>query len=212
MRHIITPMATALVLAAIGLQGADQTYEQRFAQEYARIGIGFVSDPSLVDTNNPGPALRNKPLPFSLLRTVGALAGIRLGMSMTEVVAAWGKPAGLFTRCGIGPLFTYGHTASLSFRGDRLVRLGLSDRLFAGVIFDNGFKSEVRRPQVEALLGADDTYLTNGIRLTVWYHGVSRTPTSAFIVDAVDGIAVRLDKEFSKTAGQQGPAPPPPRP
>jgi hypothetical protein len=217
LRRIIAVTAIPL-LVGLRIQADDRAFEQRFSEEYARMGIGWVSDASLVDTNNPRPMLGDKPLPFSRFRAAGELGGIRLGMTMSQVVAVWGKPRTLFTHCGNGPRFTYGHTVCLFFQEDCLVRISLDERLLERLVFDNGFKAGMRRPQAEALLGSsapgqaeqgdawsDDTkYVSGGVCMTVSFHDVPRTPTSAWQVQAVDGVAVGLDKELSRKVGGQG--------
>ena len=155
MRQIIA-IAAALLLAGLRLQADDRSYDQRFSEEYAKVGHGhLVSDVSLVDTNNQGPFLGTNALPFFRFRTAGELGGIKLGMTMSEVVAAWGKPRLLYPHCGIGPRLMYGRFASLFFREHRLVLLGLNGPLLAGLVFDNGLKAGLRRPEVEALLGSE---------------------------------------------------------
>jgi hypothetical protein len=212
MRQVVV-IAAALVLAGSGLQADDRTYEQRFSEEYARLGPSWVTNSSLVDTNNQGPFFGQKELPFSRFRAAGELRGIKLGMTMSEVVAVWGKPRQLFTHCGIGPRFSYRRYAFLFFRENRLVRLSLSDPLLADLVFDNGLKAGIRRPEVEAVLGpstqraakrADDwrgdlTYVSGGVCMSVAFHNVSRTPTSAFQdAEEVDSIAVGFEDEFNR--------------
>jgi hypothetical protein len=226
MRQIVV-IAAALVLAGSGLHADDRTYEQRFSEEYAKLGPSWVTDPSLVDTNNQGPLLGQKALPFSRFRTAGELRGIKLGMTMSEIVAVWGKPRQLFTHCGIGPRFSYGRSAFLFFRENRLVLLGLSDRLLANLVFDNGLKAGIRRPEVEALLGsstprqgkpADDwqsdlRYVSGGVCMRVSFHNVSRTPTSAFQdAEEVDSIAVGFEDEFNRRKSAEPEAAPNPAP
>jgi hypothetical protein len=212
MRQIVA-IAAALVLAGLRLQADDRTYEQRFSEEYARLGISWVSDSSLVDTNNQGPVLGTNALPFSRFRTAGEIGGIKLGMTMSEVVAVWGKPRQLFTHCGIGPRFYYGHDAFLFFRENRLVLMSLDRQLLAGLVFDNGLKAGIRRPEVEALLGpstprhakpsddwqSDLKYVSGAVCVRVSFHNVSRTPSSAFQdAEEVDSIAVGFDEELNR--------------
>src|SRR5947209_8421566 len=84
MRQILAT-ATALVLVGLELHAADRDYEQRFSELLANGTRGFVSDTSLVDTNNIGPVFGDKPLPFLGFRRAGELGGIRLGMTMSQV-------------------------------------------------------------------------------------------------------------------------------
>ena len=185
------------------------------------MGDGWVSDVSLVDTNNQGPVFGTNAAPFTRFRTAGELGGIRLGMTMSEVVAAWGKPRQLFTHCGIGPRFYYGRFAFLFFHEHRLVLISLSDRRLAELVFDNGLKAGLRRPEVEALLGSETprlarpadgwpiVYVSGGVRTTLSFHYVSRTATSAFHdAEEVDRISVEFEAEFNRRkSGERDAAP-----
>ncbi len=222
MREIITAVVAAVAMNCGSLPADDRAYDTRFSEERARIGIGWVTDPSLVDTNNAGQALGEKPVAFSRFRTAGEIGGIRLGMSMSEVVAVCGKPRTLFTHCGIGPRFCYGHNAFFFFRDHRLVMITLTERLLAGLAFDNGLKAGMRRPVVEALLGpstlrrarpvddrqSDLRYVSGAVCLRVSFQRVSRTPTSAFQdAEEVDSIAVGFDDELNRRkSGEAGAA------
>jgi hypothetical protein len=81
------------------------------------------------------------------------------------------------------------------------------------LVFDNGIKAGIRRPEVEALLGSstprqdkpgddwqsDLTYVSGGVRMTISFHYVSRTPTSAFHdAQEVDSIAVGFEEELNR--------------
>ena len=126
------PRQYLLILSAIAFtaftNAAESDFYQRFTEAKSKTN-GFLHEISLVDTNNSGPNLTNAPIPFKEFAHEGELAGIKLGMTMSEVVAAWGKPRSLFTHCMIGPRFWYGRwstledsgATSLSFRDDRLV-------------------------------------------------------------------------------------------
>jgi len=63
--------------------------------------------PSLVDTNNTGYKLRSVLTNLAKLKTTAALAGVRPGMTMDEVVAQWGKPAELWAKGFEGPRLCY---------------------------------------------------------------------------------------------------------
>lgn len=87
MRRIIG-LTAALLFAGWELHAADPSYEQRFSELLAKGTRGFVSDTNLVDPNCTGPVFGPNPLPFSKF-SVGELRGIKLGMTMSQVVAAW---------------------------------------------------------------------------------------------------------------------------
>jgi hypothetical protein len=220
MRHLVA-IATAVILGGLGLHPADQTYEQRFAYLLAGV-LGFVSDPGLVDTNGPGLVVGPKPLPFSGFSRAGELAAVRLGMTMSQVVAAWGKPRALFTRCGIGPRFYYGHEVSLFFREERLVRIVLYGPLRRAAVFDNGLKGTMGSTPVEALIGTslaratrdvrtDDSwlaYVSGGLHMDLSFHHVPTTPPSAWQAEELECIIVECgDRNTRVVPGEQSAAP-----
>jgi hypothetical protein len=67
-----------------------------------------ITSPLLVDTNNMGFKSTNVLLHLKSLKPNGEPSGIRLGMSMEQVVAKWGKPFEIMPRwCLGGPCFFY---------------------------------------------------------------------------------------------------------
>ena len=64
-----------------------------------------ITSPLLVDTNNTTPKLAAVNL--NDLKTNSELSGIRLGMTMQEVVTRWGKPRDFWSNCFGGPRFVY---------------------------------------------------------------------------------------------------------
>jgi len=151
---------------------------------------GVLFDTSLVDTNNCGPNLTNAQLSYSRFAERGELAGLKLGMTMSEVVAAWGKPRWLFAHCFIGPRFGYGFGSqygdrTLFFVGDRLVVIQVYGSLAELLVFDNGLRGTMSRSQCEKLLGTaierpddptegffvgDIFYRTGGVRTGLGFH------------------------------------------
>jgi hypothetical protein len=134
------------ILPVLCAVAAEQTYYDRFTEALTNGQKGFMTGDDLVNTNNYGPTLTNSPISFKRF-TDGELAGIRLGMTMSEVVTVWGKPSGAFDRCGIGPRFWYAthdrslENVSLSFVDDRLVRIAISGNTARQITFDNGFRA-----------------------------------------------------------------------
>ena len=60
------------------------------------------------------------------LRQSGEISGVRLGMTMQEVIDHWGKPTAGWSRCLHG-LVTFSYTGvSLAFEGDRLETIRFS--------------------------------------------------------------------------------------
>ena len=104
MRRLMVDALVVFVPAALGVKalGAESTFYQRFQvaedQEASRMAAhmlssvgdcedGYIQDSSLLNTNNLGPVLTNAPVSFAGFTGRGELAGIKLGMTMSEVVA-----------------------------------------------------------------------------------------------------------------------------
>jgi hypothetical protein len=132
-------LASVLVcIAASTAHGVEENYYDRLA--------------SLLDTNNIGPTLTNT-LSFEKLKSSGEVASVKLGMTMSQVVKAWGKPRTLYSVCGDGPRLSY-KTASLYFRGDQLHRISL----YGGALrFDNGLTGASTEAQFVRVLGPGES-------------------------------------------------------
>jgi hypothetical protein len=66
-----------------------------------------IRSPFFVDTNNAAPKLANLVVDLADTKENGRLGGVQLGMTMEQVVARWGKPKGIWSKCYGGPLFCY---------------------------------------------------------------------------------------------------------
>ncbi len=159
-------------LFALAVPAAEHTYYERFTQALTNGQRGFLTGTDLVNTNNPGPCLTTAPISFKSF-TSGELARIKLGMTMSEVVEAWGRPHSVFSHCGIGPRFWYVPAryfgdVSLSFRGNRLVLIAISGETARHLAFDNGLSGNRGRADYERTMGqpvlrdSEDLGLYNG--------------------------------------------------
>jgi len=175
MGRLVVHALVLFVVAELGLNavGAESTFYQREqAAEEAEASRmmahvfdskfhaedGYIQDSSLIDTNNLLPVLTNAPVSYAGFTSRGELAGIKLGMTMSEVVAVWGKPKRLSSSWVIGPRFYYGTgkwgELSLWFSGDRLVWIEIGYTQAEHVTFDNGLTGMMGRAETETLLGA----------------------------------------------------------
>ncbi len=101
----------ALCLALLGCLSS-LAAEQRFYQQYLSFTASNpetweVGTPLLVDTNNRGYKLTSVLTNLAKLKTTAALAGVRPGMTMDEVVRLWGKPPEMWAKGFEGPRFCY---------------------------------------------------------------------------------------------------------
>ncbi len=110
MSSLIHSALTVLFLSVSLCRGAESSFYRTFLSSVNSNDLTrpvAVRSPLLVDTNNTAPKLATTPLDLIKAKDTGAVGGIRLGMTMEEVVARWGKPQGLYSRCLGGPRFFY---------------------------------------------------------------------------------------------------------
>jgi hypothetical protein len=83
-----------------------QTVIALAADTNAQATIGARA-PHLVNPDNTAYKFTNAVLTLRPALRLGEVAGIRLGMTMEEIVAALGKPSFIYPLCGPGPRFSY---------------------------------------------------------------------------------------------------------
>jgi hypothetical protein len=111
-----------VVLATVSCGSTKSDFYQVFMASVTTNDLAravLVTSPALVDTNNTAPKLAATTNSFRDMREQGTVSGVSLGMSMSQVVARWGKPPWFYTRCGSGPRFNYSDVA-LVFHGNSL--------------------------------------------------------------------------------------------
>lgn len=165
---------------------------------------------SLVDTNNSGPTITNRPLSLSQFHG-GELAGIKLGMTMSEVVATWGKPHLVASRCVIGPRFWYRPgrpigDVSLSFKDDKLVLIAITGRTAKDLVFDRGSltgrvgrgdyervlgEPSVQDPKERSLFKGQIVYRTGSLRMDFQFTSEDNAPAKKYLLWA----SVRIEAE-----------------
>jgi hypothetical protein len=122
MRSPINFILVGLVFTATLCRGAESSFYRVFSDSVGTNGLMHpvaVTSPLLVDTNNTVFKLGGTTNNLAAMRDSGEISGIRLGMTMSEVVAKWGKPRGFWSRCCGGHRFCYSDV-SLVFHGDSL--------------------------------------------------------------------------------------------
>jgi hypothetical protein len=98
-------LLTSSSLFALG----DEYYQQFCAVRGTNVSRNLrIQAPLLLDTNNVAFKVTNLVMALTQARGRGELAGIRIGMTMQEVVAAWGKPPQyIWSWCYGGPRLCY---------------------------------------------------------------------------------------------------------
>jgi hypothetical protein len=97
--------------------GADESYYRTFLDLAGTnlTRIVAIESSLLIDTNNHACKLTNFVVNLADSKATGQLGDVRLGMTMEQVVACWGKPHGFYTRCYGGPRFCYAGGLSVIF-------------------------------------------------------------------------------------------------
>ena len=128
----------ALLLCGMSGWAADSDFYHRFLSlvDTNEFPTGGVTNGVLVDRNNKAPKLGHAVISLQKLRTEGEVRGIRLGMTMDDVVARWGKPCWLHPRCAGGHRFLFTDCA-LVFQGNALSMVRFQET----AVFDQGLSA-----------------------------------------------------------------------
>ncbi|MCF7855676.1 MAG: YjgB family protein [Candidatus Pacebacteria bacterium] len=109
---------------------------------------------NLHDLSNNGPKPTQQTLKYGQFAAMGEICGVKFGISMTEAVAAWGKPKSIgYTGNGNYWYLRYGRGCSLGFSDNRLVSINMTAENLAGTAFDNGIRPDMTRAEVIGILG-----------------------------------------------------------
>ena len=138
-------MRTLTLLTAVALLVAAGTQERK--------GY-FEKLLDLHDLENDGPKAASQILRYPAFADTGAICKVKLGISMSEAVEAWGKPRKIFyTGNGYYWYLNYGRGCSLGFSNNRLVSISVTALNLQDSRFDNGVHWAMTRAEVIALLG-----------------------------------------------------------
>src|SRR5258705_6877453 len=124
MQTTLSYWVLALVLCGFTARALDGEFYRQFLTlvDTNQVLLRRITSPVLVDTNNTGIKITNAVLNLNSLKQAGEISGMRLGISMDEVIGRWGKPTGGCSPGFIHPgltTFFYSDIA-LGFEGDRL--------------------------------------------------------------------------------------------
>lgn len=159
-----------LVLSAVCARSAESAFFRNFmdsvdANDFFRVVA--VTSSSLVDTNNRTVKLGAATNTLVAMRERGSVSGVQLGMTMSEVVAQWGKPPRFYTKCRTGPHFAYSDVG-LYFEGDSLCEvyvpasnLDLFYRSGSDLRFENGLTGSSKIYDVQRTLGEPTRHTAN---------------------------------------------------
>jgi hypothetical protein len=133
------------LLSSLGSAALAGEYYRQFASSVGTNKDTYISldeYPSLVDTNNTGVKLASASLNLQRLKKRGEVSGVRLGMTMDQVVSLWGKPSGGYAPWGCLhglTTFFYGNV-SLAFEGAQVetIHIGLNSTLGGGLSITSG--------------------------------------------------------------------------
>ena len=174
----------------------------------------FLTDNRLIDTHTPYPIPGASPISMQALLDLGEICGVRLGMSMSEVVRVWGKPTSLVGWCGIGPRMWYAKPGgmdyddgiSLRFRSNRLDEILVWYTACEELAFDNGMTGNMSRKDIASFLGEPSepyskarmnedsvVYIHRDIRLDLRYRPSDLTDDDSR--EEMEELAVRFKEE-----------------
>jgi hypothetical protein len=174
LQHVV-----AVVVVASSCLAADDSYHRDFLSASRDKRPPFqVTSADLVDTNNFSPTVRQRPFQLA----PGMLGGLRLGMSIGDVVSAWGKPTGI--RCCVSnrPSFAF-EDAYVRFDGNQVSEVGLYIGHPWTPQFSGGLVPISPRAEWTRFLGQPSGEITNGSSVSVWYETNQTVTTLRFGLD-----------------------------
>jgi HEAT repeat protein len=142
------------------------------------------------DLQNHGPKAEQKILSYADFVEKGSICRVKLGISMSEAVAAWGKPKSiLYTGNGSYWYLKY-HHCCLVFQKNRLVSISVAADNLSGSRFDNGIRFDMTRSEVISVLGEPFHQSHSGVS----YKLIGR--------NFIDFVFRTANREFPKTQGE----------
>src|SRR5207249_4838362 len=102
----ILQFTTFLVIASCGA-GEIRFYPRLSSLIDPNGPLTGITSPLLTETNNTAAKVVNATAILPQIKRSGEIAGIRLGMTAEEVVARWGRPRWIWSRCYGGPRLCY---------------------------------------------------------------------------------------------------------
>jgi hypothetical protein len=158
MRSVRRYVVVLLLVSAASCGRADQEFYHRFLRVVDTNDLvpRAVKSPFLIDPNNATPRLTNQLVSLSSSKTNGRIADVQLGMTMENVVAAFGKPHNLWSRCYGGPLFCYVDvTVGFEPRSNSVRRIAFFGKSFP--LFEPGLSASSSIADFLRVLGTPST-------------------------------------------------------
>jgi hypothetical protein len=132
-----TIVLLSLALWGLAVQAVGQEYYtafQTFVATNSQDKHDWILAPHLVDTNNTALKTTNVVLSVGTAKGLARIGGVRLGMTMEEVVATWGKPIRALRWCqGGGP--------HLNYTGAKVIFDGTNNCVRMLYLFGDGIES-----------------------------------------------------------------------
>ena len=224
------------IILGVGVSGrcGESNYLDRLTTLLEEGERGFLTNSSVVNPNTAYPILSNTPISMSVLLGCGELCGVRLGMSLSEVVQVWGKPTRLYSFCMIGPRMYYTRPeevfqnggVSLFFQSNRLELIVVSGKRCRDLTFDNGLTGMMGRNEIVQLLGMPEerapkarffdgrlVYINRNIRtdFCVWQKQVRNDGAACEVLSAIairftDGVTIDRSGERDDAANGSRPS------
>jgi hypothetical protein len=135
---------------------------------------------ALVDTNNTESKITNAAVDLDRLRLDAGISGVRVGMTMDEAIARWGKPKGGYSPGCLHGLTTFFYSdVALGFEGDRLETIQITPprKLGGGLSSESKVQDFVRvlGPSTNRRDGSSDScnlvYLSAAASLRLDFYG-----------------------------------------
>lgn len=199
-------VAIVVMLATCGSQAAEPKFYAEFLKACGTNNAPFQVSMfrRLVDTNNIHSKVSDLPISLVAAKTKGEVNGVRLGMSMDEVVLLRGKPNFLGCCVTNRPCFSYDDVI-LQFAGDEVVGIELRGFLPWTPRFSHNLVPISRMDQWLRVLGEPAKTFTNGSSVHFQYQTNQTVLIVRFDTDEKQLWGFKLAKAGTLPATNQKP-------
>jgi len=190
-----------LAVLAIGKEcfclAGESSYFRSFQSECGDKAVPFqVTSGPLVDTNNSLPTVRGKPVSLSM----SGIGGVRIGMSMDQVVALWGKPVSIGCCMAGRPSFSY-DDVWVRFETNEVMEIGLYTSRPWTPQFAGGLVPISRQEEWMRSLGKPQRLETNDSIVSIYYETNHTRMTLTFDIQDKQLSGLLLKRPTTREAG-----------